>query len=370
MTSLIQIPSSALHGLHPATATVEEHFIIRFPPSLAASVRSDLQESGLPGDLEVSFGAGEKRMARVKFDGRTYSAVLCDLPTIVETHKTLDRTQYVKVADIHQVLLVLDGPADQIRQRIDDLRTRDFLLDDGLTPPMRAVRTHRFSTRAADNTKRMEEVEARVRELLEKDGRAGSVNCTLYDTRNRVVNLEFKRSKRGAKGNKTDLDGGGGDGDGGNDEDQSEVEASEAGQSEQHGDDGNDDEEEEDSSDLDFAAELEGEMDEQSGVEEEEDTAMDIDDDHQEQGRSPSASMHSAMADISLRPSTSSHTDTQSTLTNIQQQQLPPELAHLQQQIQQRRTHLATVTNPAVRDRLEDALRYLEEQLASKLAAL
>jgi len=55
MTSTIQIPASALLVLQPEQYTYEEHFIIRFPPGLAASVRSDLQETGLPGDLEINF---------------------------------------------------------------------------------------------------------------------------------------------------------------------------------------------------------------------------------------------------------------------------------------------------------------------------
>lgn len=39
----------------PSTSTYEEHFIIRFPPGLAASVRADLSETGAPGDLEIAF---------------------------------------------------------------------------------------------------------------------------------------------------------------------------------------------------------------------------------------------------------------------------------------------------------------------------
>lgn len=39
----------------PSLTTYEEHFVVRFPPTLAASVRADLQETGLPGDLEIVF---------------------------------------------------------------------------------------------------------------------------------------------------------------------------------------------------------------------------------------------------------------------------------------------------------------------------
>ena len=80
-----------------------------------------------------------------------YFAVLKDLPTLVETHKTLDKVVYYKVADIGQVLEVSnikDIPGnsrpnfDQISNEPDvpgmlksKRKPNDFTMDSGLTPP-------------------------------------------------------------------------------------------------------------------------------------------------------------------------------------------------------------------------------------------
>ena len=314
----IQIPSSAL--LTPASSTFEEHFLIRFPPGLAASVRSDLQETGLPGDLEINFTDREKRQARVKFDGRTYTGVLCDMPTVLETHRTADRQQYVKVADVHQVLLVLEGSAEQIRQRTEELRAADYRLADGLTPPMQACRQRRFGSKISEKAKRMEEIERRVKELLAADERAMASNYTLYDSRNRPVNLDRRKKKTEQIVSQMAV------------QSESEMEAmdDELGQELDQELEQMDAE----SGDSEFAAELEG--------------GLLLDDADMEEAGADEMEVEEEMPVATL----------------------PPELLNLQRQIQERRLQLSAVTNIAIRERIEDAIKYLEEQLASKLAAL
>jgi len=41
------------------------------------------------------------------FEGRKYDVQLVDLPTIIESQKTLDKKQFYKVADISQVCAIL-----------------------------------------------------------------------------------------------------------------------------------------------------------------------------------------------------------------------------------------------------------------------
>lgn len=340
---MIQIPSSSLIVLEPAQQTFEEHFVIRFPPGLAASVRSDLQETGLPGDLEISFNRNVKlvksllirfveqdaRMAKVKFDGRVYSAVLCDLPTILESLKTSDGSQYTKVADIHQVLLVLDGPSDQMKQRIEQLRAADYQLDDGLTAPMTDCRHRRFSTKAHENAKRMEEIEERVKALIQADESAIASNYTLYDSRNRPVSLQQSKRKGSAKA-------------------QEAVQVEEVDQDEEAV------EHEEDSGDSDFAAELEEDLLDDLDV------AMD-DDDH-----GTASQIEDAMTEVTLHEPMSSS----ATIMEAPVASLPPELINLQRQINEKRAQLDIVSNPAIRERLAEALRYLENQLETKLQFL
>jgi TATA-binding protein-associated factor Taf7 len=200
---------------------------------------------------------------------------------------------------------------------------------------MQNVRNRRFNARAVDNVKRMEEIEARVRELIAADERAAASNYALYDGRNRLINLDRDRKKK--KGSKN--------------EQAAEEEGEEVSMEfEETTAMALEEEDEHDSSDLDFAAEIEGEMD---TAEEEEPS-----------GGESTGLLDDAMADVSI----DEHRRMQ--VEGKEQSSLPPELANLQSQIWQKRSHLATVTNPAVRDRLEEAIRYLEQQLAAKLEAL
>lgn len=257
----------------------------------------------------------------MKFDGRIYTGVLCDLPTILETHKTADRSQYTKVADVHQVLLVLEGTAEQVRQKVELYRAACFQLDDGLTPPLANVKGRKFCNKAAENAKRMEEIESRVKELIAADERSLSSNYTLYDSHNRPIQLDRKKPKSGA----VQVD-----------EAQEEViydqdvdEYQEVAVEEDH-----------ESGDSDFAAELE------------EDLLDDID----QEGSVQSGLIDEAMEDMRL--------DSQTLST---QTQLPPELFNLQRQIQEKRTQMESVNNPAIKERLADAIRYLEEQFELRM---
>ena len=62
---------------------------------------------------QVGAGAGEAsghlRRGRVKFDGQEMRAKLMDLPTVVESHKTIDKKTFYKTAEISQLLICKDG---------------------------------------------------------------------------------------------------------------------------------------------------------------------------------------------------------------------------------------------------------------------
>ncbi len=323
MSSMIQIPSSALFVLQPSQLTYEENFVIRFPPSLATSVRSDLQETGVPGDLEINFSQQDGRLAKVKFDGRTYQGVLCDLPTIIETHKTTDRSQYIKVADVHQVLIVLDGSPDAVKQKLDFYRANDFKLDDGLSAPMKNVRNRRFSNKSSENAKRMEEMEAKLNLLLEADERAESVNYMLYDSKNRPI--QFKQT--GRKTNKI----------------VTEMEVTETVEIEET----QVVEEEVESDDSDFAAELEGDL-----LDELEQDEFEAQEDQEESVFEEECS------------------NANESLEKLEDSHLPPAIQQLCKQIEEKKNQLNSVTNPAIKQRLEEVISYLEKQLSDKMRDL
>lgn len=225
-------------------------------------------------------------------------------------------------------MIVLDGTSEQVRLKVDQYRASDFQLDDGITAPMSHVKTLKFGSKAAENAKRMEEIEKRVKELIAADEQALSSNYTLYDSHNRPVQLDKKKSKSSAAQ--------------ANELETVQYEAEEEplyGEQEAAVED-------QESGDSDFAAELEGDLldDIEQSMDEESVQSGLIDD---------------AMVNMRL--------DSQVLPT---QTQLPPELLNLQRQIQEKRTQLEAVTNPAIKERLEDAIRYLEQQFESKLNSL
>lgn len=93
----------------------------------------------------------DSRRATFKIGNATLPAKLVDLPTILETHKTLDGRQMFKVADISQMLLV-GGDGDG-REEEEDANDRKgggadaYVWDSGITPPMRYARKRRFRKR-------------------------------------------------------------------------------------------------------------------------------------------------------------------------------------------------------------------------------
>jgi hypothetical protein len=93
----------------------EEQFILRVPDAIAGNLRELVKGKGkgLEG-VEIKFlgmsrykvpwlTSPDTRRAAFKFDGKTYSSRLVDLPNIIESQKTLDTRHLFKVADISQV---------------------------------------------------------------------------------------------------------------------------------------------------------------------------------------------------------------------------------------------------------------------------
>lgn len=300
--------------------TYEEQFIIRMPPALANQLREELREGEQPEDLSITFI--DARRATVLFHGRRYVGALLDLPTILETHKTRDRTQYYKIADISQMLMVLPEGAPETGECLAQWEATGWQLADGITPPMRAVRKRRFRRATGEMAGRERDVEAlekRVQALLDRDSQAATSSFTVYDGAGRAI-----------------LMGGGSDGKlvrlpaGGPTEGQTE-----GGQPEEHEEVADELEHE---SDEEFAAELEEEM-----LLEEQATEAGDETSQQLSPRSPATTLNAPS------PSPS------------------PAVIELQAKINERKAQLASVSNPLIKARLEDVIRQLEQDLQARI---
>ena len=158
------------------TAAIEEQLVIRFPDDLAEKIHAELDASQVPSDLKVTFT--DSRNAQVTIGNRTLHGILLDLPTLVESFRTVDTTQYVKVADISKLLLCLDlslGDHFELKQKLTE---NNYQWPNGLTPPMAGILSKRKSKRPPIED--IEAIERQVQKLLDADEAADSVSHSLY----------------------------------------------------------------------------------------------------------------------------------------------------------------------------------------------
>jgi transcription initiation factor TFIID subunit 7 len=158
---------------------IEHQFIVRMLPGEDAEYLRKAIADRLIGtggaDVKFRFFDKEGRKAMVSIRGNHYAANVVDLPCIVEAHKTWDRKNFMKSADIHQMLVVTKKVKDQEEARKAPLPEHVsqgiWQYPHGLTPPMHWVRKRRFRKRL--NRRTIEAVEDEVERLLKLDTELG-----------------------------------------------------------------------------------------------------------------------------------------------------------------------------------------------------
>ena len=161
------LPGSA--GAPPVE--LEQQFVMRLPAEPAAALREALKAgaSNIKERLKIQMepekegkGGGNNYLRRgaVHFDGWQMSAKLMDLPTIVESMKTIDQKTFYKTADICQILTCKEGPASDDedhggQQQLADQAAKNknnankekvdkkYLYRHGLCPPLKNCRRRR-----------------------------------------------------------------------------------------------------------------------------------------------------------------------------------------------------------------------------------
>ncbi|SJX60978.1 related to TAF7-TFIID subunit (TBP-associated factor), 67 kD [Sporisorium reilianum f. sp. reilianum] len=160
----------------------EEQLIFRMPEGPECDkLRDSIQKRQLGDDVWFKFK--DSRRAVVHVGDSLFSAKLVDLPTITESHKTLDNRQFFKVADIAQMLVVEGKIADETQASSGGngkaFNIDDFVYPHGITPPMHWARKRRFRKRAARRA--IETVEKEVERLLKADKKAEQVEYEMID---------------------------------------------------------------------------------------------------------------------------------------------------------------------------------------------
>ncbi|MCO5575032.1 hypothetical protein L7F22_028829 [Adiantum nelumboides] len=131
---------------------MEEHFILRVPPSVAERLERVLNENpASPDDVDIDVSFLEDgRTGSFKIGGETFPAALLDMPCVLETYKTYDDNVLIKTADIGQMIMV--------REEKDPLPDSTEYRH-GSTPPMRDARRRRFRREPDLNPELVQKVE-------------------------------------------------------------------------------------------------------------------------------------------------------------------------------------------------------------------
>ncbi|KAF2662738.1 hypothetical protein K491DRAFT_685909 [Lophiostoma macrostomum CBS 122681] len=161
---------------------IESQFVLRMQPGPDCDLlRKAIEEKTLGKSLnqggtaiQFRFFDKEGRRATINIQGRLYAACMVDLPCVLESMKSWNKKDWVKTADVCQMLLVLGRVQSEDEAKKfpfpRELDPSSHQYAHGLTPPMHNVRRRRFRPRASYH--RIEEVETQVNTLLAADANA------------------------------------------------------------------------------------------------------------------------------------------------------------------------------------------------------
>ncbi|KAH8732964.1 TAFII55 protein conserved region-domain-containing protein [Phaeosphaeriaceae sp. PMI808] len=171
---------------------IESQFILRMLPgpdcdllrkSIEDRTIGQSMSQGGPG-VYYRFFDREGRRAMVTIQGRNYAASMVELPTVIETMKSWNKKDWVKTADVCQMLLVLGRVQneDEAKKypRPNYVEPDSHRFPHGLTPPMRWARKLRFRPRKSYLD--VERAEAQMNRLLQEDASAASAKYDLVDS--------------------------------------------------------------------------------------------------------------------------------------------------------------------------------------------
>ncbi|XP_045768822.1 transcription initiation factor TFIID subunit 7-like [Maniola jurtina] len=163
---------------------LETQFIMKMPTEPAKALR-DLIKSGenFKNRLVIQL-SDDMRNGEVRFDHWLLHAKSVDLPTIVESWKSIDRKSLYKTADICQILICKEeidphteeeSPAKNKKKdphKVD----KKYLWPHGITPPTKNVRKRRFRKTLRKKCPEAPEIEKELKRLLRADNEAVSIS--------------------------------------------------------------------------------------------------------------------------------------------------------------------------------------------------
>lgn len=177
-------PNTDYKSRNEPQVELESQFILRLPPEPSRGLREALRSSLPLKDRLMIKLENDMRYGEVRFDHWLLHAKVVDLPTIVESLKTIDNKSFYKTADICQMLICKEeddhtatDEESPVKQKKKDPNKVDkkFLWPHGITPPSKNVRRRRFRKTLKKKYVEAPEIEKEVKRLLREDNDAVNV---------------------------------------------------------------------------------------------------------------------------------------------------------------------------------------------------
>uniref|UniRef100_A0A8D8RSQ9 Transcription initiation factor TFIID subunit 7 n=1 Tax=Cacopsylla melanoneura TaxID=428564 RepID=A0A8D8RSQ9_9HEMI len=170
---------------------LESQFILRLPLEASKALREAIDNGDpiLKDRMSIKL-ENDVRYGEVRFDHWMFFAKVVDLPTIIESLKTIDKKNFYKTADICQMMICKeedDRESSDEEEREAKMKNKKdinkvekkFLWPHGITPPMKNVRKRRFRKTLKKKYVEAPEIEKEVKRLLRGDTEAVHVKWDL-----------------------------------------------------------------------------------------------------------------------------------------------------------------------------------------------
>jgi transcription initiation factor TFIID subunit 7 len=171
---------------------IEAQFVLRMPAGRDCDLLRKAIEDKTIGKSQSQGGPGvhfrffdrEGRRTMITIQGRLYAATMVELPCVIESLKSWNKKDWVKTADVCQMLLVLGEVKNEEEAkkypRPAEVEPDSYRFPHGLTPPMHRVRKRRFRPRKSFMD--VERIETNTESLLTEDANAMQTKFELVDT--------------------------------------------------------------------------------------------------------------------------------------------------------------------------------------------